>query len=392
MPTPSGSLGAAIVSGHLIAVGGEDPTSVIDKVQSYDLAGKEWSELPSLELPRHGAAVGAVGDSLYVLDGATAPTHAESTAAGEKLDLSSAYSEPPEVGRWRTLRDAPTARQQTASASLGGRIWVLGGLTGDDPSSVAATTKVEGYDPAINTWTAGPDLPVPLHHAMAVTYHGELVVMGGWIPDGADLTATTTNKAWALRDGAWVELPPMHNARAAGAAAVADDRIVITGGQADDELVAPTEVFDGNEWKEVADIPTPREHLAAASDGGTGYVYAVGGRELSADQNSGALERYDPATDRWETLPSMPTPAGSLGAAVVEGQLVTVGGEDPTSVLKEVQAFDLRTQRWSQLPDMVTPRHGAAVVGVGKTLYVIDGAEAPTHAESTATAEALDFR
>ena len=33
------------------------------------------------------------------------------------------------------------------------------------------------------------------------------------------------------------------------------------------------------------------------------YVYAVGGRELSPDKNSAALERYDPATDRWRTAP-----------------------------------------------------------------------------------------
>jgi non-specific serine/threonine protein kinase len=156
--------------------------------------------------------------------------------------------------------------------------------------------------------------------------------------------------------------------------------------------VPATEVFDGSSWKDAADIPAPREHLAAASDGGSGYVYAVGGRELSADQNTGALERYDPATDAWDELPPMPTPAGSLGAAVVERHLVTVGGEDPTSIVKRVQSYDIRTQRWSALPDMVTPRHGAAVVGVGQTLYVLDGAEAPTHAESTSVAEALDFR
>jgi non-specific serine/threonine protein kinase len=392
MPTPAGSLGAGITSGHLIAVGGETPTSVIDSVQSYDLESEEWTELPPLTVARHGAAVGAMGSSLYVLDGAIAPTHAESTGTGESLDLSSAFGLPPDVGEWRALRDSPTARQQTASAVLGGRVWVLGGLVGEDPSDVAATTKVEAYDPAIDTWTAGPELPLPLHHAMAVTYNGELVVMGGWVPDGSNLTATTSDKAYALRDGSWVELPNMPIPRAAGAAAVADDRIVVAGGQSGGELVPATAAFDGNSWKDAADIPTPREHLAAASDGGSGYVYAVGGRELSADQNSGALERYDPATDAWEELPPMPTPSGSLGAAVVERHLVTVGGEDPASIVKTVQSYDIRTQKWAELPDMLTPRHGAAVVGVGQTLYALDGAEAPTHAESTAAAEALDFR
>ncbi|MBH0121855.1 hypothetical protein I0Q12_20975, partial [Rhodococcus sp. CX] len=41
-------------------------------------------------------------------------------------------------------------------------------------------------------------------------------------------------------------------------------------------------------------LPTPREHLAGATDGT--YAYAIGGRNLSSDKNTAALERYDPAT------------------------------------------------------------------------------------------------
>ena len=95
-----------------------------------------------------------------------------------------------------------------------------------------------------------------------------------------------------LRDGAWEELPSLNHPRAAAAAAVVGDKIVVVGGQADGKLVPETEVFDGKGWEDVAEMPTPREHLGAASDGR--YVYAVGGRELSADKNVGALERYDP--------------------------------------------------------------------------------------------------
>ena len=82
-------------------------------------------------------------------------------------------------------------------------------------------------------------------------------------------------------------------------------------------------------WKDVAEIPTPREHLGAASDGR--YVYAVGGRELSADKNVGSLERYDPAADSWQELEGMPTASGSVGAAYAGGRVVAVGGESSTS-------------------------------------------------------------
>jgi non-specific serine/threonine protein kinase len=264
-------------------------------------------------------------------------------------------------------------------------VWVLGGLTKN-----VSTTKVEAYDPTIDTWTPEPPLPLALHHAMAGSLNGRLVVAGGWIPHAANLSATVSDQAFALRGGRWVALPRMRHARAAGAVAVAGGKLVAVGGQADGSLVPQTEVFDGRGWRDAAPLPTPREHLAAASDGR--YVYAVGGRDLSADRNTGALERYDPAADRWTKLPPMPKRAGSLGAAVVRGHLVAVGGEGPDRVLGAVQAFDLRAGTWAELPQMRTPRHGTAVAAVGDTLYALGGAREPAHAGSTNVAEALDFR
>jgi len=182
-------------------------------------------------------------------------------------------------------------------------MWVLGGLAQD-----AATPAVYGYDPAIDTWTRGPDLPLQLHHLAAVTYRDELVVIGGWAPANGNLSGLVSGKVFALRNGAWVELAPLTHPRVAHAAAVVGDKIVVVGGQADNQLIAPTEVFDGTKWTDAAPIPTPREHLSATTDGT--YVYAVGGRNLSSDKNTAAFERFDPATGAWQTMPNMPPPRG----------------------------------------------------------------------------------
>ncbi|PBC53792.1 serine/threonine-protein kinase [Rhodococcus sp. ACPA1] len=382
IPTPRGGLGAAFIDGRIVAVGGEEPTRVLSTVEAYDVVAGTWSQLPALRTPRHGMAVGAVGDTVYAVGGGVKPTHAESTAVSEALQLAPRKTQ--WAPAWRPLKDAPIARQQTATAVADGTIWVLGGL-----DNAGSTPKVEGNDPAIDTWKAGPDLPVPLNHAMAVEYGGELVVLGGWVPKGPNLTGTTSDRVLALRNGKWVDLAPMNEPRAAGAAAVVGDQIVVAGGQADGELVATTEVFDGTKWTTVPDIPTPREHLAAVSDGT--YFYAIGGRDLASDQNTAAVERFDPAADTWTTLPAMPTPRGGLGAAFIDGRIVAVGGEQPTKVLSTVEAYDVASGTWSQLPPMPTGAHGMSVATVGHTVYAIGGALRPTHAESTATAQALDF-
>jgi N-acetylneuraminic acid mutarotase len=164
---------------------------------------------------------------------------------------------------------------------------------------------------------------------------------------------------------------------------------VVVGGQDNKQLVAQTEVFDGKSWMQAADLPTPREHLAAVSDGV--YVYVVGGRLLSADENSAALERYDPASGKWEKLANMPTPRGSYGAAFIDGRIVAVGGEEPTRVLATVEMYDVTNGKWSTVAPLGTPRHGQVVAAVGSAVYCIGGADRPSHEGATATVEALDF-
>ena len=222
---------------------------------------------------------------------------------------------------------------------LNDKIWIIGGLR----DGVALPT-VESYDPHTGAWQTQPPLPIPLHHAAAATYRGEVVVLGG---SSEDLTQAST-KVFALRGGNWVELPGLKHARAAAAAAVVGDKLVVAGGQNAKQLVPQTEVFDGSSWHDAADMPTPREHLAAVSDGT--YVYTVGGRFLSADKNSAAFERFDPRSGTWTKLVAMPTPRGSYGATFIDGRIVAIGGEEPTRVLGVAEMYDIADGTWPHCP------------------------------------------
>ncbi len=124
-------------------------------------------------------------------------------------------------------------------------------------------------------------------------------------------------------------LASLNHARAAGAAAVVGDQIVVVGG-IDSEEIGPTEVFDGSTWHDGAAIPVPGDHLGAVSDGKV--LYAVGGRkDLDASQSTAALQRYDPAADTWSKLADMPAPHGGLAAAIDDGRIYAVGGETVNS-------------------------------------------------------------
>jgi N-acetylneuraminic acid mutarotase len=264
---------------------------------------------------------------------------------------------------------------------LDGKIYIAGGMLGH----AETLDTFESFDPKTGEWETLPPLPIPLHHATAAAFRGEVVVLGG----ATDTVADASNKVFAFRDGKWEELPSLQHARAAPGAAVVDDKLVVVGGQNDKQLVPQTEVFDGESWTSAADLPTPREHMAAVSDGV--YMYTVGGRALSADENMAAFERFDPEAGTWEKLKDLPTPRGSFGAALIDGRIVTVGGEEPTRVLPTVEMYDISTGKWSTQAPINTPVHGEVVAGVDSTVYTIGGADRPSHEGPVATVEALDF-
>lgn len=378
LPRPRSDLGVAIADGRLVAAGGLSGGEVLKSVSVFDLMAKTWDGLPDMATARHGMAMAAVEKTVYAIGGASAPGDQQVISSAEALTLPARKTQP--AAQWRSLPDAKSPRLMMAWTVQGDKIWLISGLYN---GSVLST--VESYDPRTGVWETGPPLPTPLHHAAAATYRNEVVVLGG----ASDNIADASNKVFALRGGSWVELPSLTHPRAAPAAAVVGDKLVVVGGQNAKQVVPQTEVFDGNSWKDAANMPTPREHLAAVSDGT--YVYTVGGRFLSADKNSAAFERYDPQADAWTKLVDMPTPRGSYGATFIDGRVVAVGGEEPTQVLAVVEAYDIADGKWSTLPPMPTARHGEAVATVGHTIYVIGGANRPSHEGGTATVEALDF-
>ena len=289
---------------------------------------------------------------------------------------------------WQELTSLDPGRQQ-APATVLDKIVMPGGLVGEG-DDLEATDTVATYDPGIGGWDTDPPLPVPLHHAMAVTYDGHVVVMGGWVPEGPELTAETSRRVYELRGRSWVRLADMRSPRAAGAAAVVGDKLVVVGGQADGRLVPSTEIFDGERWTAGADMPTAREHLAAVSD--KRFVYAIGGRDLKASANLGALERYDPEADEWTPLASMPRALGGLGAARIGGTIAAVGGEDESEVFGTVLLYDIGKDAWTRGESMPKARHGMGVVAVGNALYALGGSDRLGHRSSSRVAELLPFK
>jgi serine/threonine protein kinase len=232
-------------------------------------------------------AVGAAAAVLLLVVAGVFIVTSRDTGGGQATTAS--QPTPEAQAAWEPIADARVARDGVAATQADGTIWVFGGMAADGRVS----GKHEGYDPAIDSWKSGEELPVPVQHAMSVTWQDTPVVLGGWRTEGTN-AEVATDGVWRVVNSRWTALPPLLQPRAGAAAAVVGDRIIVTGGVGSSgELLNTTEIFDGTSWKLGAPIPTPRQRLGAASDGK--LVYALGGSNGTSDLAG------DAATSAWHT-------------------------------------------------------------------------------------------
>src|SRR4051812_1445755 len=84
---------------------------------------------------------------------------------------------------WVSLAPLLTPRQEIAVATANGKVYAIGGLSGE-----AVLSSVEEYDPTTNRWRFVAPLPQPVHHPAAVTLDGLIYVIGGYRTIGFDPT------------------------------------------------------------------------------------------------------------------------------------------------------------------------------------------------------------
>jgi N-acetylneuraminic acid mutarotase len=271
--------------------------------------------------------------------------------------------------QWEQRAPLPLPRTEVAAAAFGNEVAIVGGFTADG----AHSARVDVYSPARDRWRRLPDLPVTVHHAMAVGRARRLYVLGGYGEDGRP------RRTAFVFDGRWRALPLLPFPRAAAGAAVVRGRIVVVGGvvRVNGARLAGTALsldLRSRRWF-VIPGPTPREHLGVAALGGA--VYAVAGRLSGLDTNLATFQAWRPGAPRWTSLPPVPKPRGGTGAVGVAGRVVSVGGEELGGTIREVYAYRAAVRRWERLPDLPTPRHGLGVAALGGRVIVIGGGPEP---------------
>lgn len=279
------------VNGKIYLFGGLPVGKVgpLGLVQEYDPATDKWTKKKNMPLATHHAAVAAYQGKLYLFGGQIQPQPGGPT----QVPINNAWEYNPTADSWKALAPMPTIRTSPVAAEVGGKIYVIGG---------------------------------------ASVYPGQPVVsLGPTVPH----SPLDTN-----------------------------------------------EVYDPatNKWETRTTMPTARSHMAVGVV--NSKIYLIGGRVGSANvttgSNTNVVEVYDPAADSWGAAGlRMPLARSGHGWATYKGKIYVAGGEiydlHVFATLRAVEGYDPATNTWTILPTMPTARHGVNVAAIGNRLYVIGG-------------------
>lgn len=274
---------------------------------------------------------------------------------------------------WKLGKSMSTPRTEIAITSIDDNIYAIGGF--DKFGNVLDTVEV--YNISNDTWKTLESLPQPLHHAAATSFNDTIYVVGGY-----------TNNNWKASDklyiydhknNSWIEGPQMPTSRGALSAEFINDILYAIGGEGTGGIMNTNEAYDvkTNKWVSKSQMPTARHH--AASEVVNGKVYILGGR-IDGDlpiTNTDVTEVYDPTTDKWVTLESMPSKRSGITASAYNGEIFVFGGEDLIRTFNNNEKYNTKTNQWHIEEPLPTSRHGLGSAYYDNNIFVIGGGPEP---------------
>lgn len=299
---PAAPQAASVVAGG-VASGAQEVSSA---------AQIEWLAKAPLPVTVGSFAYAATGGKIYIIGG---------DIAGVSSTTVQRYT--PATDTWEVdtnhggvLAPLPQARSFYMDCGvLSGKIHCVGGW-----QDGAYRGELFVYDPAINSWSSGPSIPQYPIGQFSATVNDKMYVFGGWWGTFKDYVFEYSEA------GGWSQKQAMPTPRNHGTAAVYDGKVYVIGGMAGPSAPSQypldlVEVYDpqSDTWATgLAPMPAPMGYLGSSGapvSGGMIYVLGPGTTAYG----------YNPASDSWSSLDSMPGEA--WGIAAFDGSLYAIGPE-----------------------------------------------------------------
>ncbi|MFA5364556.1 MAG: kelch repeat-containing protein [Candidatus Bathyarchaeia archaeon] len=292
-----------------------------------------WTTKTPMPTARVGLCVAVVDGKIYAIGG--------STGNYCYVGVNEMYD--PETDTWTTMEPMPTPRADFAIAVYQNKIYCIGGQTSVNQQG-KITGQTEVYDPATNTWETKASMPTPRCFLEANVVDDKIYVIGGKINSNS---VSTKNEAYDPATDSWYTVVPesMPTGIYVYASAVIDDKIYIIGGLTQFgwwPTTTPTNktlIYDvqTDEWTKGESLPYLIDVGAATATTGVNApqrIYVIGGYRWvysTTCEVSCQVSVYDPITKTWTFGEDMPTSRVGLAVAVVNDKIYAIGGYESDS-------------------------------------------------------------
>jgi N-acetylneuraminic acid mutarotase len=214
---------------YIYMVGGIDDTGhrrSIDAAYRYDVANKNFESFPKLPVVRVGGAMTIIDGWLHYIGGDLGSDRVTPTDEHWVIKLDDNGNA---VGTWEKRARMLMPSDHHSLAIIDGKIYSVGGEHGHSTTYIQHNT-MSVYDPALDKWTALAPLPRASSHFEGATHvvHGRIVIMGGQADDEKLIDDV---KVYDPAANTWQNLNDMPGTRKGGAGAFYNDRLWYTTGR-----------------------------------------------------------------------------------------------------------------------------------------------------------------
>ncbi|KAJ0061198.1 hypothetical protein NL108_013322 [Boleophthalmus pectinirostris] len=291
---------SAGVAEVIVLVGGRQTIGMnqrsLTAVTCFNPQNSKWYPLASLPFyDREFFSVISAGDNIYLSGG---------TESG--VMVSDVWCYMSLLDNWNLVSRMTVARSRHNSLVYDGKLYTIGGL-----GVSGNLDHVERYDTITNQWETVSPLPKPVHSAAATVCGGKIFVFGGVNEAGRSAGVL---QSYVPQSNAWsfIESPMIDNKYAP--AVSLNGFIFILGGA----YARATTIYDPDKGniKAGPNMNHSRQFCSAAIL--DGKIYATGGIVSSEGPALGNMETFDPCTNQWTLVQSLPCPLFRHGCVVIK--------------------------------------------------------------------------
>lgn len=269
-------------------------------------------------------------------------------------------------GAWKPTGNLVIGRSSAASAVVGGKVFVIGGVTVGGSGTVLSA--VELYRPETRTWTlVGPGLATPRYrHTATPLADGRVLVIGGRNSGGPLASAEVfdpVTEAWTSAGTLTTGPRYWHTATP-----LPDGRVLVAGGLSGRNVGNPGFCFCGElislqsaeVWDPDTNVFTPVAPMGVARDSHTATLLNTGKVLIAGGYGESSAELFDPADGSWTSTGTMSTSRMNHTANVLKkGKvLVTGGSQGGPCCADSAELYDPAAGTWSPTGTMGASRAG----------------------------------